>query len=63
LVALVELALLGVEDLLREGVASFLQVPDAIDVAAVDLVVKARQDVQGLEVPPVSGDRLAQRGG
>jgi len=62
-VALVELALAAVEYLLRQVVATFLEVADALDVAPVGLVVDEGEDVERLEDPPVVGDRLAQRGG
>jgi hypothetical protein len=64
LVALVQLALLPVADLPGQGVAAFLQVADALDVAPVGLVgVDVAEDVQGLEDPPVHRDGLAERGG
>jgi hypothetical protein len=53
-----------VADLAGQGVAAFLQVADALDVAAVGLVhVDVVQDVQRLEDPAVGGDRLAEGGG
>jgi hypothetical protein len=63
-VPVVELVLLAVADLAGEGVAAFLEVADALDVAAVGLVgVDVVEDVQGLEDPAVGGDGLAGRGG
>jgi len=51
-------------DLPGQGVPPFLQIPDALDVAAIGLVgVDVGQDVQRLEDPPVHRDRLAERGG
>jgi len=53
-----------VADLAGEGVAAFLEVADALDIAAVGLVdVDVVEDVQGLEDPAVGGDGLAGRGG
>ena len=47
----------------NQGVAAFLQVADALDVAPVGLVgVDVAEDVQGLEDPPVHRDGLAERG-
>src|SRR5450755_941932 len=64
LVAVAELALLAVADLPGQGVAVLLQVADVLDVTAVGLVhIDELEDVQGLEDPPVGGDRLAERGG
>ena len=62
-VALVELALLAVEDLLGEGVAAFLEVPDAFDLASVGFVVEDSEHVECLEDPPVRGDCFAERSG
>jgi hypothetical protein len=50
-VALVELAFLAVEDVTGEGVAGFLEVADAFDVAAVGVVIDVGEDVQALEDP------------
>jgi hypothetical protein len=53
LIAVIQLALLPVADLPREGVPAFLEVADALDVAAVGLVdVDVAEDMQRLEDPP-----------
>jgi hypothetical protein len=61
-VALVELALVAAEYHAAEAVASFLEVADRFDVAAVGVVIEVGEDVQGLEDPPVGLDRLAEWG-
>src|SRR6266568_2846353 len=62
-VALVDLALVAVENGPAKVVAALGQVGLALDVAPVGLIVDVGQDVQALEDPPVAGDRLAERGG
>ncbi len=51
-VALIQLALLAVEDMTGEGVAAFLEVADALDMATVGVVIDIDEDVQALEDRP-----------
>jgi hypothetical protein len=62
-VALVQLALLAVEDLGRQGVPAFLQVAHGLDVAPVGLLGGQGADMQCLGDAAVGGDRLPERGG
>ena len=63
LVPVVQLALLAVADLAGQGVTTFLQVADPLDVAAVGLVdVDVVEDVQRLEDPAVGGARGSPAG-